>query len=69
MIESTTIAPVAESRGAQLDFAGALERYRGAQAQPVPVRNADPMTMAIIDSRRRDVERMLRQLESEEPGS
>ncbi len=59
----------AESRVAHLDFAGALERYRGAQAQPVAVRNADPMTMAIVDSRRRDVERMLREFEMEEPGS
>lgn len=49
----------AESRVAHLDYAGALDRYRGAQAQPVAVRNADPMTMAIVDSRRRDVERLL----------
>jgi len=59
----------AESRVAHLDYAGALERYRGAQAQPVAVRNADPMTMAIVDSRRRDVERLLREFEKEEPGS
>jgi len=59
----------AESRVAHLDYAGALERYRGAQAQPVAVRNADPMTMAIVDSRRRDVERMLREMEKEELGS
>jgi len=58
----------AESRVAHLDYAGALERYRGAQAQPVAVRNADPMTMAIVDSRRRDVERLLREFEKEEPG-
>jgi predicted Zn-dependent protease len=59
----------AESRVAHLDYAGALERYRGAQAQPVAVRNADPMTMAIVDSRRRDVERLLREFEKEEPGT
>lgn len=59
----------AESRVAHLDYAGALERYRGAQAQPVAVRNADPMTMAIVDSRRRDVEQLLLALEKEEPGS
>lgn len=59
----------AESRVAHLDYAGALERYRGAQAQPVAVRNADSMTMAIVDSRRRDVERLLREFEKEEPGS
>jgi hypothetical protein len=59
----------AESRVAHLDYPGALERYRGAQAQPVAVRNADPMTMAIVDSRRRDVERLLREFEKEESGS
>jgi predicted Zn-dependent protease len=59
----------AESRVAHLDWAGALDRYRGAQAQPVAVRNADPMTMAIVDSRRREIERMLLEFEKEEPGS
>ncbi len=59
----------AESRVAHLDYTGALDRFRGAQAQPVAVRNADPMTMAIVDSRRRDVERLLREFEKEEPGS
>jgi predicted Zn-dependent protease len=59
----------AESRVAHLDWAGALERFRGAQAQPVAVRNADPMTMAIVDSRRREVERQLLEFEKEEPGT
>ncbi|MCU0763180.1 MAG: M48 family metalloprotease [Hydrogenophaga sp.] len=57
----------AESRVAHMDWEGALDRYRGAQAQPVAVRNADPMTMAIVDSRRRDIERQLLEFEKEEP--
>lgn len=57
----------AESRVAHLDWEGALDRFRAAQAQPVAVRNADPMTMAIVDSRRRDIERTLLEFEKEEP--
>ena len=51
----------AEARAAQLDYAGAADRFRAAQSLPVAQRNADPMELAIVDSRRRDVEALLRE--------
>ncbi len=50
----------AESRVAQLDYAGAVERFKAAQASPAAQRAADPMELAIVDSRLRDVEALLR---------
>ncbi|MDZ4103608.1 MAG: M48 family metalloprotease [Hydrogenophaga sp.] len=51
----------AEARAAQLDYAGAADRFRAAQSLPVAQRNADPMELAIVDSRRREVEALLRE--------
>lgn len=51
----------AESRAAQLDYAGAADRLRAAQALPPAERNADPMELAIIDVRRREVEDLQRE--------
>ena len=51
----------AEARAAQLDYAGAADRFRAAQSLPVAQRNADPMELAIVDSRRREVESQLRE--------
>ncbi|WP_236581745.1 M48 family metalloprotease [Hydrogenophaga sp. BPS33] len=51
----------AESRAAHLDFAGAVDRFRAAQALPVAQRSADAMELAIVDSRRREVEAQLRE--------
>ncbi len=56
----------AEARAAQLDYAGALDRFRAAQSLPVAERSADSMEMAIVDSRRRDVEVLLRESVKEE---
>ena len=55
----------AESRAAQFDYAGALERFKAAQALPEALRAADPIELAIVDSRRREVEAQLRLWESE----
>ena len=55
----------AEARAAQFDFAGALERFKAAQALPEPLRAADPIELAIVDSRRRAVEAQLRDWERE----
>lgn len=55
----------AESRAAQYDFAGALERFKAAQALPEALRGADPIELAIVDSRRREVETQLKFWESE----
>jgi len=55
----------AESRAAQFDYAGALERFKAAQALAEPLRAADPIELAIVDSRRREVEAQLRLWESE----
>jgi len=55
----------AESRAAHYDFAGALERFKAAQALPEVLRAADPIELAIVDSRRREVEAQLRLWESE----
>lgn len=51
----------AESRAAHFDWDGALERFKAAQALPPAQRNADPIELAIVDSRRRDVEQRLRE--------
>ena len=51
----------AEARAAQLDYAGAADRFRAAQSLPVAQRNADGMELAIVDSRRRQVEALLRE--------
>lgn len=51
----------AEAHVAQRDYAGALERLKAAQALPPAVRNADPIELAIVDSRRRDVELLLKE--------
>ena len=55
----------AEARAAQFDFAGALERFKAAQALPEPLRAADPIELAIVDSRRRAVQEQLRDWERE----
>jgi beta-barrel assembly-enhancing protease len=51
----------AESRAAQLDFAGAADRFRAAQMLPAADRSADAMELAIVDVRRREVEELLRE--------
>ena len=50
-----------EARAAQLDHAGAAERFKAAQALPAADRAADPMELAIVDARRREVEALLRE--------
>ncbi|WP_082585532.1 M48 family metalloprotease [Hydrogenophaga sp. Root209] len=59
----------AEARAAQLDYAGAVDRFRAAQSLPAAQRNADSMELAIVDSRRRDVEALLRESVLEEEAS
>ncbi|WP_252374549.1 M48 family metalloprotease [Hydrogenophaga sp. 2FB] len=56
----------AESRAAHLDYAGAVDRFRVAQSLPVAQRSADAMELAIVDSRRREVEAQLRETVREE---
>ncbi len=56
----------AEARAAHFDWDGALERLKAAQALPPAQRNADPIELAIVDSRRRDVEERLREAMREE---
>ena len=56
----------AESRVAHLDYAGAVDRFRAAQALPAAQRAADPMELAIVDSRLRDVQALLRASVDEE---
>jgi predicted Zn-dependent protease len=51
----------AEARAAQLDYAGAADRLRAAQALPAAERSADAMEMAIVDVRRREVEELQRE--------
>ena len=51
----------AESRAAQLDFAGAADRFRAAQMLPAADRSADAMELAIVDVRRREVEELQRE--------
>ena len=50
----------AEARAAQLDYSGAAERFRAAQALPAAQRT-DGMELAIVDARRREVEALLRE--------
>lgn len=59
----------AEARVAQLDYAGAVNRFRAAQSLPVAQRNTDSMELAIVDSRKRDVETLLRETLREEEES
>lgn len=59
----------AEARAAQLDYAGAADRFRAAQSLPVAQRSADSMELAIVDSRRREVEALLRESVREEEAS
>jgi predicted Zn-dependent protease len=59
----------AEARAAHLDYSGAVDRFRAAQSLPVAERSADSMEMAIVDSRRRDVEVLLRESVREEEDS
>ncbi len=56
----------AEARAAHFDWDGALERLKAAQGLPPAQRNADPIELAIVDSRRRDVELRLREAMREE---
>jgi predicted Zn-dependent protease len=51
----------AESRAAQRDYAGAADRFKAAQALPAAERAQDPMELAIVDVRRREVEAQLRE--------
>ncbi|MEY4978039.1 MAG: repeat-containing protein YfgC precursor [Pseudomonadota bacterium] len=51
----------AESRAAQLDYAGAVERLKAAQNLPAAQRAADPVELAIVDSRLRTLEGLLRE--------
>jgi beta-barrel assembly-enhancing protease len=50
-----------ESRVAQRDYAGAVDRFKAAQALPSTLRSADPIEQAIVDSRLRQVEVLLRE--------
>jgi predicted Zn-dependent protease len=56
----------AESRAAQRDYAGAVERFKAAQALPAAERAQDPMELAIVDVRLREVEALLRDAERED---
>lgn len=55
----------AEARAAHLDFGGAVDRFKAAQALPAEQRT-DGMELAIVDSRRREVEAQLRESVREE---
>lgn len=55
----------AEARAAHLDFGGAVDRFKAAQALPAAQR-ADGMELAVVDSRRREVEAQLRESVREE---
>ncbi len=50
----------AEARAAHLDYAGAAERFKAAQALPAAQRT-DGIELAIVDARRREVEALLRE--------
>ena len=56
----------AEARAAHRDFSGAAERLRAAQALPPAARGNDAIELAIVDSRRREVEAQLREQLREE---
>lgn len=49
----------AESRMAQLDYAGAVDRFKAAQALPAAQRAADSIELAIVDSRLRQAQALL----------
>jgi len=51
----------AEAHVSVFDYAAAIERFKAAQALPVSDRVADPMELAIVDARRREVESLLRE--------
>jgi beta-barrel assembly-enhancing protease len=51
----------AESRMAQLDYAGAVDRFKAAQALPGAQRAADPIELAIADSRLSQAQALLRE--------
>lgn len=55
----------AEARAAQLDWNGALERFKAAQGLPAAARAADPVELAIVDARRREMEQKVRELAGE----
>ncbi len=50
-----------EARAAHFDWNGALERFRAAQALPLADRSADPMELAIVDARARQMEQRVRE--------
>ncbi|AOW15932.1 hypothetical protein LPB072_22430 [Hydrogenophaga crassostreae] len=51
----------AEARVAIFDNEGALDRLKAAQALPADVRRSDVIEVAIVDARRREIERQLRE--------
>ena len=56
----------AEASLAQFDHAGAVERFKAAQRLPAPQRAADPIELAIVDSRLRQAEAQLRDFSRDE---
>ncbi len=56
----------AEARLAQFDHAGAVDRFKAAQRLPAAQRAADPIELAIVDSRLRVAEGLLREFALEE---
>ena len=56
----------AEAKAAHFDYGGAIERFKAAQALPASMRQADAIELAIVDSRRREVEQLLRDAERED---
>ncbi len=60
-----SIRAEAEARAAHLDFGGAVDRFKVAQALPAAQRT-DAMELAIVDSRRSEVEAQLRDSVNEE---
>ncbi len=55
----------AEARAAQLDFSGAVDRFRAALALPAADQAADRIELAIVDVRLRAVQEQLREAERE----
>ena len=60
-----SLRSAAEARAAVLDFEGAAERFKAAQALPAADRQADAMELAIVDVRRREVEARVKALAQE----
>jgi beta-barrel assembly-enhancing protease len=56
----------AESRLAHFDHAGAVDRFKAAQRLPAAQRTGDPIELAIVDSRLRQAEALLREFALEE---